>query len=142
MSEMFHEHRGTVYPLREGAETMFDGIWYHRWLCSGPCSQVVLIRKEDQGVKVRDGKVSGAYGFAVNDKVRDKKTGRRAVVTGFGDVYVWRYVDGRNRRVIAKDEWTIVYRWLEPAKPGGRTIDQAIGIEAKAFIRRFEKQDA
>ena len=137
---LFHEHRGKVYPLQEGIEVLLEGVWYTRWRSTAPGSSYsVLVRKRDQRVKVRDGDIESAYGLTLGDEVRDKKTGRRATIVAFGKIYRWATVDGRRRQFVANDEWTIKYRWLEPAKPGGRIMDTRYGLNHTDFFRRFEK---
>ena len=137
---LFHEHRGKVYPLQEGREVLLEGVWFTRWRSTAPGSSYsVLVRKRDQRVKVRDGDIESAYGLTLGDEVRDKKTGRRATIVAFGKIYRWATVDGRKRQYVANDEWTIEYRWLEPAKPGGRIMDTRYGLNHPDFFRRFEK---
>lgn len=137
---LFHEHKGQVYPLREGAETMLFGIWYTRWLCSSPaCSSVLLVIKRDQSTKVADGGVVSAYGFTVGEVVAEKRTGRKAKIMKFGPVGAWRTVNGGRVRYIRDDMWTIDYRWIEPAEGRTRMVDSTFVTDHTAFHKRFQK---
>lgn len=85
--------------------------------------------------------VVSAYGFAAGEIVIEKKTGRRAEIQWFTQVYEWRTVDGRKRRVPI-NEYEFVYRWLEPAKGRSRTSTDNWNITHKSFKSRFQKAHA
>lgn len=136
---LFHEHYGKTTPFRQGGDTSFFGVWYTRWLCSG-CSDVVLLVKSDQKIKVGSNGIVSVYGFTLGEVVRDKKTGRRARIEKFDEILVWRNRDGRNTRV-GSGEYEILSRWIEadPAKPEWRIREGLWAYDRVKFMKRFEK---
>jgi hypothetical protein len=85
--------------------------------------------------------VFSAYGFEVSELVIEKRTGRCARIERFSQEYGWRWIDNQRRRVPLQGEYSISYRWMEPAKGRTRTTNETFMTDRETFLRRFRKQE-
>ena len=83
--------------------------------------------------------LQSVFGFEVGELIREKKTGRRAIIRSFNETKRWATSPQGHRVRVPSGEYEVVYQWAEPVEGRKRFSRDNWVLDGKKFLARFQK---
>lgn len=83
--------------------------------------------------------LQSVFGFEVGELIREKKTGRRAIIRSFNETKRWATSPQGQRVRVPSGEYEVVYQWVEPVEGRKRFSRDNWVLDGKKFLARFQK---
>ena len=84
--------------------------------------------------------LQSVFGFEVGELIREKKTGRRAIIRSFNETKRWATSPQGHRVRVPSGEYEVVYQWAEPVEGRKRFSRDNWVLTGRSSSLGFRKQ--